>query len=277
MKKKIIGWLLASACALTMLGGCGKQQEKSVPVEDRGTEAAAAAENTAEKQEETVDPSADSSKETGEGKDENELTVVTTRGTTLDILNQAVEPMKEAGITLTVYEEADYLYPNLYVDGEIADANYFQHTVYLDYFNQMMDTDIVGVGDHLVDQLLEIRIVQRQRRPVDPGDGITDLHAWRKLLPQVWSHGVHLHIDAVRIVIFDAAQAEVTDIPVAVVVCDSRPSLGQERLIVGRFPLFKAQYQRGSGGCLQGGSQSRRGSASCNERKFRSKRFLFSG
>ena len=141
MKKKIIGWLMASACALTMLAGCGNQQEKA-PATEAATEAEAA---EPEKKVETVDPSEEAAEE--EETNENELTVCTTKGTTFDILNQAVKPMKDAGITLTIYEEADYLYPNLYVDGEIADANYFQHTVYLDYFNQMMDTDIVGVGE----------------------------------------------------------------------------------------------------------------------------------
>lgn len=68
-----------------------------------------------------------------------------------EILTNAVAPLVEkAGYTLEVVEFTDYVLPNTATeDGEI-DANYFQHTPYLEDFNAQQGTHLVDVaGVHI--------------------------------------------------------------------------------------------------------------------------------
>jgi len=60
-----------------------------------------------------------------------------------EILNAAKEVLADAGYTLTVKEFSDYVIPNTALaDGEL-DANYFQHTPYLNTFNKENGMDLV--------------------------------------------------------------------------------------------------------------------------------------
>ncbi len=52
-----------------------------------------------------------------------------------EILAQAVPMLKEKGITLEIVEFDDYVMPNNALDNGDIDANYFQHTPYLEDFN----------------------------------------------------------------------------------------------------------------------------------------------
>lgn len=63
-----------------------------------------------------------------------------------EILAIAKEILAEKGITLDIKEFTDYVQPNNVVDSGEIDANYFQHTPYLDDFNAQNGTDIVSVG-----------------------------------------------------------------------------------------------------------------------------------
>jgi len=60
---------------------------------------------------------------------------------------KAAQPYYEAkGYTLEIKEYTDYIQPNLATEDGDVDANYFQHTPYLESFNEEQDTHLVSVG-----------------------------------------------------------------------------------------------------------------------------------
>ena len=63
-----------------------------------------------------------------------------------EILAEAAKILAKEGWTLEVTEFEDYVQPNLVVDSGEIDANYFQHTPYLDDFNEKKGTDLVAVA-----------------------------------------------------------------------------------------------------------------------------------
>ena len=82
----------------------------------------------------------------GSKSDDKTITVAATSVPHAEILEQCKEAMKAKGYTLEVKIVADYVTPNtLTQDGEV-DANYFQHTPYLNDFNAKNNTTLVSVG-----------------------------------------------------------------------------------------------------------------------------------
>ncbi len=63
-----------------------------------------------------------------------------------EILNAASEELAALGVKLEIVEFTDYVQPNLATDSGDLDANFFQHTPYLDQFNVDQGTDLVSVG-----------------------------------------------------------------------------------------------------------------------------------
>lgn len=63
-----------------------------------------------------------------------------------EILEQVKPVLAEQGIDLQVTEYSDYPIQNTVVDEGEEDANYFQHTPYLDDFNKENGTHIVSVA-----------------------------------------------------------------------------------------------------------------------------------
>ncbi|MGN0173377.1 MAG: MetQ/NlpA family ABC transporter substrate-binding protein [Acutalibacteraceae bacterium] len=63
-----------------------------------------------------------------------------------EILNVAKNILSEKGIDLEITEFTDYVQPNKVVESGEFDANYFQHTPYLDDFNNENNTHIVSVA-----------------------------------------------------------------------------------------------------------------------------------
>ena len=63
-----------------------------------------------------------------------------------EILKVAKEILAEKNITLDIKEFTDYVQPNNVVESGEVDANYFQHTPYLDDFNKENGTHIVSVA-----------------------------------------------------------------------------------------------------------------------------------
>ena len=63
-----------------------------------------------------------------------------------EILAEAAKILAKEGWTLEVTEFEDYVQPNLVVDSGEIDANYFQHTPYLDDFNEKKGTNLVAVA-----------------------------------------------------------------------------------------------------------------------------------
>ena len=63
-----------------------------------------------------------------------------------EILGVAKDILAEQGITLEIIEYTDYVQPTLVTESGEVDANYFQHTPYLDSFNEENGTHLVSVG-----------------------------------------------------------------------------------------------------------------------------------
>lgn len=63
-----------------------------------------------------------------------------------EILHAAEEELAALGVTLEIVEFTDYVQPNLATDSGDLDANFFQHTPYLDQFNADNGTDLVSIG-----------------------------------------------------------------------------------------------------------------------------------
>ena len=80
------------------------------------------------------------------GKDASTITVAASATPHAEILEQCVEAMKEKGYTLKIKVMDDYVVPNTATEGGDVDANYFQHTPYLDQFNDEQGTHLVSVA-----------------------------------------------------------------------------------------------------------------------------------
>ena len=127
--KKLLSTVLAGALALS-LAACGSTASSS---------AAASSE------------AASSEAVSSEAAETNDLA-----GTTIkvaaspvphaEILGVAKDILAEQGITLEIIEYTDYVQPNMVTESGEVDANYFQHTPYLDSFNEENGTHLVSVG-----------------------------------------------------------------------------------------------------------------------------------
>ena len=63
-----------------------------------------------------------------------------------EILEQAATLLADKGIDLEIVVFDDYVQPNLQLDADDLDANYFQHTAYLEDFNAQNGTKLVSAG-----------------------------------------------------------------------------------------------------------------------------------
>ena len=63
-----------------------------------------------------------------------------------EILEQVKDVLAEQGITLEIVEYTDYVQPNEAVESGDIDANYFQHTPYMNTFNADNGTHLVSVA-----------------------------------------------------------------------------------------------------------------------------------
>lgn len=137
--KKLIA-LVLSLCLVLALAACGTSAQTDEPtVEETETKAAETAEDTADAEETEI------------GEDTTDLsgTTITVAASPVphaEILAVAKDILAEQGITLEIIEYTDYVQPNLVVDSGEIDANYFQHTPYMEQFNEENDTHIVSAG-----------------------------------------------------------------------------------------------------------------------------------
>ena len=74
------------------------------------------------------------------------LTVGATPNPHAEILAQVKDALAAEGIDLVVKEYSDYVVPNTAVEEGDLDANYFQHTPYMEKFNEENGTHLVSVG-----------------------------------------------------------------------------------------------------------------------------------
>lgn len=134
--KKLISATLAASLALS-LAACGSSASTDSVA---ASSEAASAESTAASSE-----AAESTAETSELAGTT-LKVAASPTPHAEILNVAKEILAEQGIDLEVVEFSDYVQPNLVTESGEVDANYFQHTPYLDSFNEENGTHLVSVG-----------------------------------------------------------------------------------------------------------------------------------
>ncbi len=63
-----------------------------------------------------------------------------------EILKEAAKVLKKEGYTLNIKEYNDYVLPNTATESGELDANYFQHTPYLENFNKENNTHLVSIA-----------------------------------------------------------------------------------------------------------------------------------
>ena len=128
--KKLISATLAATLALS-LAACGSSASST---EAASTESTAASSEAAESTAETSELAGTT------------LKVAASPTPHAEILNVAKDILAEQGITLEVVEFSDYVQPNLVTESGEVDANYFQHTPYLESFNEENGTHLISVG-----------------------------------------------------------------------------------------------------------------------------------
>ncbi len=136
--KKFLSILLALALifSLAALAGCSSDKDDSADApqvaDNGGDDAGSAGEGDAD------DATAD---------DDDKTIVVGASSTPhAEILEQVKDVLAEQGYTLEIRVFDDYVLPNKALsDGEL-DANYFQHTPYLDSYNASNGTDLVAAA-----------------------------------------------------------------------------------------------------------------------------------
>jgi hypothetical protein len=128
MKKKV--FLAATLLGLSLLTACGSQKK---------------AESSA-----SGDSSAAGSSEAGSSvaaaTGDKVITVGASPSPHAEILEAAKAALKAEGYELKVVEYTDYVQPNLALESNSLDANYFQHLPYLENFNKERGTKLVSVA-----------------------------------------------------------------------------------------------------------------------------------
>lgn len=87
---------------------------------------------------------------TGCGKEETNDTTIRVAATAVphaEILEAAKPILEKQGYTLEIKEFDDYIQPNLVVESGEFDANYFQHALYLQSFNEEQGGHLVNAGN----------------------------------------------------------------------------------------------------------------------------------
>ena len=143
--KKLIAVLLALTLVLSLaaLTGCGKKDDAAA---DTKTEDTAKAEETADTKTEDTAKAEDTAKTEETSGDLIPLVVGASATPHAEILEQVKGTLAAEGYDLQIKIFDDYVLPNTALaDGEL-DANYFQHTPYLNSFNESNGTDLVAAA-----------------------------------------------------------------------------------------------------------------------------------
>jgi D-methionine transport system substrate-binding protein len=134
--KKFLALALALAMALSLVAcggsGSGTADDTNTPSASDTTDTSAAGENG--------DTTDDTDGETVV------LKIAASPSPHAEILEQVKPILAEEGIDLQITEYADYVVPNTAVEDGLEDVNYFQHTPYLDNFNEENGTHLVSVA-----------------------------------------------------------------------------------------------------------------------------------
>jgi D-methionine transport system substrate-binding protein len=92
------------------------------------------------------DDAEDADSEADPAEEKGSITVAASSTPHAEILEEAKDLLKKEGWDLEITVFDDYVQPNLVVENEEFDANYFQHIPYLDDFNQEQGTHLVNAG-----------------------------------------------------------------------------------------------------------------------------------
>ncbi len=103
-----------------------------------------------------------------------ELTIGATAGSNIEVLRLGIKPLLEKkGYKVKLVEFNDYVQPNLALADGSLDANYFQHTIYLNRFREDRKLDLVDI---VHGPMAPFGIYSKKRKSitdVKPGDRIT--------------------------------------------------------------------------------------------------------
>lgn len=95
----------------------------------------------------TASEESEESSEASETSDADKVITVGASSTPhAEILESIQDAVAEKGYTLKIVIYDDYILPNTALDDGTLDANYFQHTPYLDSFNDANGTDLVAAA-----------------------------------------------------------------------------------------------------------------------------------
>ena len=85
----------------------------------------------------------DTEKAEGTAEESKDIKLGATAGPYSDMLKKAIIPqLEEKGYTVELVEFSDYVQPNVALDGGDIDANLFQHSIYLENFEQQNNMDL---------------------------------------------------------------------------------------------------------------------------------------
>ena len=136
--KKLLVIALAALLVLGALAGC-TNNANTVKEDETKTETPAVDENTEDGAEEVADDGAEETTELVEIK------VAATSVPHSEILEAIKGDLAAKGYDLVINTMDDYVIPNNATESGDVDANYFQHTPYLDQFNEENGTHLVSV------------------------------------------------------------------------------------------------------------------------------------
>lgn len=122
MKKRVFTGILAGVLVIGALTGCGNSSDGTKNTEQSGNA------------------------QQSEDGAENVIKVAASATPHAEILEEAAGILAEQGYDLQVTVFDDYVQPNLVVESEEFDANYFQHIPYLESFNSEQGTHLVNAG-----------------------------------------------------------------------------------------------------------------------------------
>ena len=147
--KKLLAILLALSLVLSLatLTGCAKKEEAPAAEEPAAEEPAAEEPAAEEPAEEPAEEEAPAEEEPAEEPAELIPLVVGASATPhAEILEQVKDALAAEGYDLQIKIFDDYVLPNTALEDGELDANYFQHTPYLNSFNEANGTHLVSAA-----------------------------------------------------------------------------------------------------------------------------------
>ncbi|MDF0725785.1 MetQ/NlpA family ABC transporter substrate-binding protein [Cytobacillus sp. S13-E01] len=124
------------------------------------------------------------------GKESKEIKIGATAGPYSDMVKKAIKPgLEKLGYVVEIVEFSDYIQPNKALDNGDIDANLFQHTIYLENFEQENNMDLtalltvptapMGIYSNVYSSLDEVKNGATITLPNDPTNAARALNTLR--------------------------------------------------------------------------------------------------